>query len=106
MCKECKLGTSNLYSFLQRGLARNGNMADSSEASSLFASGIVLLAELAAERRKKYISERDKTKISLFKHFESWRNLQKQLNLKADKELAGVLLGNYFGKAKDTALQR
>lgn len=81
-------------------------MADSSEASSSSTSGIVLSAELAAERRKKYISERDKTKISLFEHFVSWRNLRKQLNLKTDKELAGVLLGNYFGKAKDTALQR
>ena len=67
-------------------------MADSSEASSSSASGIVLSAELAAERRKKYISERDKTKISLFEHFESWRNLRKQLNLKTDKELATWLV--------------
>ena len=65
---------------------------NSSEASSLSASGTVVLSDLAAKRRKKYTAERDKTKVSLFEHFEIWRDLRKELNLKTDKELAGVLL--------------
>ncbi len=77
-------------------------MVDSSNASSSSA----ISAELAAVRRKKYIAERDKTKISLFEHFQCWRDLQKELNLKTDKELAGALLDNYFSKAKDTASKR
>ena len=82
-------------------------MADSSERSSSSVSGTnVLLPELSAERRKKYVKERDRTKISLFEYFESWRDLQKQLNLKIDKELAGVLLESYRGKSKDNASQR
>ena len=79
-------------------------MADSSEASSSSASGTVVSSDLAAKRRKKYTVERDKTKVSLFEHFEIWRDLRKKLNLKTDKELAGVLLENYFGK--DNALKR
>ena len=62
-------------------------MADSSEASSSSASASVVSSELAANRRKKYTAERDKTKVSLFEHFESWRDLRKRLNLKSDREL-------------------
>lgn len=79
-------------------------MADSSEASSSSASGAVVSSDLAAKRRKKYTAERDKTKVSLFEHFQIWRDLRKKLNLKTDKELAGVLLENYFGK--DNASKR
>ena len=81
-------------------------MADSSEASSSSASASVVSSELAANRRKKYTAERDKTKVSLFEHFESWRDLRKRLNLKSDRELAGVLLENYFEKSKDNTSKR
>ena len=82
-------------------------MADSSEASCSSASDNVVSSDqtdLAAKRRKKYTAEKDKTKVSLFEHFETWRDLRKKLNLKTDKELAGVLLENYFGK--DNASKR
>ena len=81
-------------------------MADRSEASSSSASVSVVSSELAANRRKKYTAERDKTKVSLFEHFESWRDLRKRLNLKSDRELAGVLLENYFEKSKDNTSKR
>ena len=81
-------------------------MADSSEASSSSASASVVSFELAAQRRKKYTAERDKTKVSLFEHLESWRDLRKKLNLKTDKELAGLFLENYFDEYKDNTSKR
>jgi hypothetical protein len=34
--------------------------------------------------------------VNLFEHFERWRDLRKQLDLRADKELAGMLLDGFF----------
>jgi hypothetical protein len=84
--------------------ARNSlQMADASGSASPESGCVPSGSELVAAKRNKYKAERDKTRISLFEHFERWRDLRKQINLKADKELAGVLLDSYFenkGKAQ------
>ena len=47
-------------------------------------------------RRKKYLAERDATKIYLYDQFNRWRQLKGQVNVKTDKEVAALLLDNYF----------
>lgn len=47
-------------------------------------------------KRKKYLAERDATKIYLYEQFERWRQLKEQVNAKTDKAVAALLLDNYF----------
>ena len=53
------------------------------------------------QKRKNYLAKRDATKVCLYEEqFARWRRLKDELGVKTDKEVAALLLDNYFDNAR------
>ena len=56
----------------------------------------LLSEEEKTARRKRYYAERDSSKIYLFDQHARWWELKEEVNAKADKDLATILLDHFI----------